>query len=77
MRPDRGERPRAVRDIHEDGSATWSPSDVDRFADRLHLLAGDANFGRLGKAGQPGQRQFDIERTARAMSSLAELVARA
>ena len=72
----------AVRDIVEDGKQGYlvPVGDVDRFADRLHLLAGDANLrARLGKAGRArAEGEFDIERTARAYEDLlAELVARA
>jgi glycosyltransferase involved in cell wall biosynthesis len=72
----------AVRDIVEDGKQGYlvPVGDVDRFADRLRLLAGDANLrARLGKAGRArAEDEFDIERTARGYEDLlAELVARA
>jgi Glycosyl transferases group 1 len=73
---------RAVRDIVEDGEQGYlvPVGDVDRFTDRLRLLAGDANLrARPGKAGRArAEREFDIERTARAYEDLlAELVVRA
>jgi glycosyltransferase involved in cell wall biosynthesis len=72
----------AVRDIVDDGEQGYlvPVGDVDRLADRLHLLAGDADLrARLGKAGRAkAEREFDIERTARAYEDLlTELVARA
>ena len=72
----------AVRDIVEDGEQGYlvPVGDVDRFADRLRLLAGDANLrARLGKAARArAEGEFDIERTARAYEDLlAELVVRA
>ncbi len=72
----------AVRDIVEDGKQGFlvPVGDVDRFADRLHLLAGDAALrDQLGKAGRArAEREFDIERTARAYEDLlTELVVRA
>ena len=71
----------AVRDIVEDGEQGYlvPVGDIDRFADRLRLLAGDANLrARLGKAGRArAEREFDIELTARAYEDLlAELVVR-
>jgi glycosyltransferase involved in cell wall biosynthesis len=72
----------AVRDIVEDGEQGYlvPVGDVDHFADRLRLLAGDAGLRvRLGKAGRArAEREFDIERTARAYEDLlTELVVRA
>ena len=72
----------AVRDIVEDGEQGYlvPVGDVDRFADRLRLLAGDPDLrARLGKAGRArAEREFDIERTARAYEELlTELVVRA
>ena len=72
----------AVRDIVDDGEQGYlvPVGDVDRFADRLRLLAGDPDLrARLGKAGRVrAEREFDIERTARAYEELlTELVVRA
>ena len=72
----------AVRDIVDDGEQGYlvPVGDVDRFADRLRLLAGDADLrARLGKEGRArAEREFDIERTARAYEDLlTELVVRA
>jgi glycosyltransferase involved in cell wall biosynthesis len=72
----------AVRDIVDDGEQGYlvPVGDVDRFADRLRLLAGDADLrARLGKAGRArAESEFDIERTARAYEDLlTELVVRA
>ena len=72
----------AVRDTVDDGEQGYLVpiGDVDRFADRLRLLAGDADLrARLGKAGRAkAEREFDIERTARAYEDLlTELVVRA
>ena len=70
-----------VRNIVEDGKQGYLVPirDVDRFADRLRLLAGDATFG-LGSARQagPGGGEFDIEQTAHAYEDLlAGLIVRA
>jgi glycosyltransferase involved in cell wall biosynthesis len=72
----------AVRDIVDDGQQGYlvPVGDVDRFADRLRLLAGDADLrAQLGKAGRArAEREFNIERTARAYEDLlTELVVRA
>jgi glycosyltransferase involved in cell wall biosynthesis len=72
----------AVRDIVSDGEQGYlvPVGDVDRFADRLRLLAGDPDLrARLGKAARiRAEREFDIERTARAYEELlTELVVRA
>ena len=72
----------AVRDIVDDGEQGYlvPVGDVDGFADRLRLLAGDADArARLGKEGRArAEREFDIERTARAYEDLlTELVVRA
>ena len=72
----------AVRDIIDDGEQGYlfPVGDVDRFAYRLRLLAGDAGLrARLGKAGRArAEREFNVERTARAYEDLlTELVVRA
>ena len=72
----------AVRNIVEDGEQGYliPVGDVDRFADRLRLLAVDSDLrARLGKAARArAEREFDIERTARAYEDLlTELVVRA
>ena len=72
----------AVRDIVDDGEQGYlvPVGDVDRFADRLRLLAGDADLrARIGKEGRArAEREFGIERTARAYEDLlTELVVRA
>jgi glycosyltransferase involved in cell wall biosynthesis len=72
----------AVRDIVEDGEQGYlvPVGDVDRFADRLRLLAGDPDLrARLGSAGRArAEHEFNIERTARAYEELlTELVVRA
>jgi hypothetical protein len=60
----------AVHDIVDDGEQGYlvPVGDVDRFADRLRVLAGDAGLrARLGKAGRArAEREFNVERTARA-----------
>jgi glycosyltransferase involved in cell wall biosynthesis len=71
----------AVRDIVDDAEQGYlvPVGDVDRFADRVRLLAGDADLrARLGKAGRArAEREFDIERAARAYEDLlTELVVR-
>jgi glycosyltransferase involved in cell wall biosynthesis len=72
----------AVRDIVDDGEQGYlvPVGDVDRFADRLRLLAGDPDLrAQLGKAGRArAEREFNIKRTARAYEELlTELVPRA
>ena len=71
----------AVRDIVDDGEQGYlvPVGDVDRFADRLRLLAGDPDLrARLGKSGRArAEREFNIKRTARAYEELlTELVPR-
>ena len=64
----------AVRDIVEDGEQGYviPVGDVDRFADRLRLLAADSDLrARLGKAARArAEREFDVERTARGYEEL-------
>ena len=72
----------AVRDIVEDREQGYviPVGDVDRFADRLRLLAVDSDLrARLGKAARArAEREFDVERTARGYEDLlTELVVRA
>ena len=72
----------AVRDIVQDGEQGYviPVGDVDRFADRLRLLAVDSDLrARLGKAARArAEREFDVERTARGYEELlTELVLRA
>jgi glycosyltransferase involved in cell wall biosynthesis len=72
----------AVRDIVDDGEQGYlvPVGDVDRFADRLRLLAGDPDLrARLGKAGRArAEHEFNIKQTARAYEELlTELVLRA
>jgi glycosyltransferase involved in cell wall biosynthesis len=64
----------AIRDIVEDGEQGFvvPPQDPGTFADRLRLLARDGELRvRLGKSGRArAEREFGIERTARAYEAL-------